>query len=119
MTDQDQVVQDRFLNIDDELASFKENISREIEEYRVKMKAEIERAGNKLNDMEKNTIEKIEHEWKEYETRLEEYRVSMIEANETHISELKKLSRENNILNSLLTSVKREIYDSDKVEIDL
>jgi len=119
LTDQDQTVQDRFFDIDDELASFKETISREIEEYRVKMKAEIERAGNKLHDMEKNTIEKIEHEWQDYETRLEAHRVSMIEANETHISKLKTLSSESDILNSLLISVKKEIYDSDKVEIDL
>jgi F0F1-type ATP synthase membrane subunit b/b' len=105
-----------FSSIHKELAEYKKTITSEIENYRILMQEEIEKAITRLDEMEKNTIEKVNSEWNEYDKKLKEFRKSQKKECNSKLNEISHDSFFYELVESLAENAVKQICDQSRVE---
>ncbi|GEM_PF-1161679 len=105
-----------FSSIHKELAEYKKTITMEIENYRILMQDEIEKSITRLDEMEKNTIEKVNSEWNEYDKKLKDFKKSQIKECNSKLNEISHDSFFNELVESLAENAVKQICDQSRVE---
>lgn len=110
------IQKNNFAAVNRELAEFKSTIISEVENYRLRMGEEIDRAVARLTEMEKNSIDKVNSEWQEYEKKIEDHKKNQIRECNEKLDEIGHDTYLKEMIESLAQNAVEDIYGMDRVE---